>query len=430
MNPQLSMSIFNTTAARRYIIVEALSTNATEEFIKQERYDIGLTTDYEFCGHVILFKNGLSSIASYSAMPIIPETIFAAGLPSPASSFTPFQPPVNPYSIWSRFMNAIRLGEAYYIDMKWITDEFTKIAREKYGPDFPDVEQLIYKLDVIFVNSNQVFEPARPISHKTKYIGGIALKQPKPLNEDMNEMLSKAKRGNVIVAFGSQILTKAMPFELRRHFVRAFNKFPEFSFIWRYDEMEDDDVLFENSTNIHRIKWLPQIDLLNDERVVGFVTHAGLNSILEASFAGIPMIAIPIFADQPYNALSGKQRGTTFIIDKVNVNEDTLAEGLSAILYDESYMENAKRISKLMKENPEQGKDVFINWVEYAANNKELYKINSLPGSDLTPFTYYLIDVTILCTIASLLVLYLVLKTILFIYKFVSLKMSQKVKVN
>ena len=54
-----------------------------------------------------------------------------------------------------------------------------------------------------------------------------------------------------------------MPFELRRHFVRAFNKFPEFSFIWRYDEMEDDDVLFENSTNIQRVKWLPQIDLLS-----------------------------------------------------------------------------------------------------------------------------------------------------------------------
>ena len=47
-------------------------------------------------------------------------------------------------------------------------------------------------------------------------------------------------------------------------------------------------------------------------------------------------------------------------------------------LFKSSYMENAKRISKLMKENPEQGKDVFIKWVEYAANNKELYKVIDL----------------------------------------------------
>ncbi|KAF7849590.1 hypothetical protein BT93_L0570 [Corymbia citriodora subsp. variegata] len=46
------------------------------------------------------------------------------------------------------------------------------------------------------------------------------------------------------------------------------------------------------------VPWCDQLKVLNHSAVGGFWTHCGYNSILEAVFASIPMLAFPIFWDQ------------------------------------------------------------------------------------------------------------------------------------
>lgn len=48
-------------------------------------------------------------------------------------------------------------------------------------------------------------------------------------------------------------------------------------------------------------KWAPQVAVLNKESVGGFVTHCGWNSVLEATSAGVPMVAWPLYAEQRLN---------------------------------------------------------------------------------------------------------------------------------
>ncbi|XP_051196451.1 indole-3-acetate beta-glucosyltransferase-like [Lolium perenne] len=50
------------------------------------------------------------------------------------------------------------------------------------------------------------------------------------------------------------------------------------------------------------VRWCPQLDVLAHRAVGCFVTHCGWNSTLEALGFGVPMVALPIWTDQPINA--------------------------------------------------------------------------------------------------------------------------------
>ncbi|WCJ17960.1 UDP-glycosyltransferase 88A1 [Euphorbia peplus] len=50
--------------------------------------------------------------------------------------------------------------------------------------------------------------------------------------------------------------------------------------------------------------WAPQVAVLNHESIGGFVTHCGWNSVLEAIWAGIPMVAWPLYAEQRINRIA------------------------------------------------------------------------------------------------------------------------------
>ncbi|XP_020980878.1 UDP-glycosyltransferase 90A1-like [Arachis duranensis] len=49
-------------------------------------------------------------------------------------------------------------------------------------------------------------------------------------------------------------------------------------------------------------EWVDQREILNDERVGGYVSHCGWNSVVESVCGGVPMVAWPMMAEQHVNA--------------------------------------------------------------------------------------------------------------------------------
>lgn len=47
------------------------------------------------------------------------------------------------------------------------------------------------------------------------------------------------------------------------------------------------------------VSWCDQMKVLYHKSIGGFLSHAGLNSVLESAFAGIPMLTFPLSTDQP-----------------------------------------------------------------------------------------------------------------------------------
>jgi UDP:flavonoid glycosyltransferase YjiC (YdhE family) len=68
--------------------------------------------------------------------------------------------------------------------------------------------------------------------------------------------------------------------------------------------------------------------------VDAFVTHSGFNSTLEAFGASVPMVAIPMFAEQPANAARIAELGAGLRLDVEDVTAASLHDALQRILED------------------------------------------------------------------------------------------------
>jgi len=74
----------------------------------------------------------------------------------------------------------------------------------------------------------------------------------------------------------------------------------EVKFLWILREQSPRvQELFAGIINGMILPWCEQLKVLCHRSVGGFLTHCGMNSTLEGVFAGVPMLALPLFFDQP-----------------------------------------------------------------------------------------------------------------------------------
>ena len=79
--------------------------------------------------------------------------------------------------------------------------------------------------------------------------------------------------------------------------LEAASQFPEMQMVLSVGRNFNPDDLGQIPSNTIVVRAAPQIDLL--KRAALSITHAGLNTALEALAQGVPMVAIPVGFDQP-----------------------------------------------------------------------------------------------------------------------------------
>jgi UDP:flavonoid glycosyltransferase YjiC (YdhE family) len=74
--------------------------------------------------------------------------------------------------------------------------------------------------------------------------------------------------------------------------------------------------------------------------MLAFISHGGANSVMEASYTGVPLLCIPLMADQYRNAQMAQYRKIATIVQKPEILEGKLTEAIKQIIDDDRYYAN------------------------------------------------------------------------------------------
>jgi zeaxanthin glucosyltransferase len=145
-----------------------------------------------------------------------------------------------------------------------------------------------------------------------------------------------------------------------RTILEAVAKFPEMQVVLSVGRNINPDDLGAIPSNTVVVRVAPQIALL--KRAVLCITHAGLNTTLEALAQGVPMVAIPIGYDQPGVAAKISYHGVGEFIEIGDLTARNLSELIVKVTTNPNYRDKARRFQKIIGRT--RGLDIAADIIE------------------------------------------------------------------
>ncbi|XP_021485037.1 UDP-glucuronosyltransferase 2A3-like [Meriones unguiculatus] len=266
------------------------------------------------------------------------------------------------------------------------------------------------KAEIWLIRTYWDFEFPRPYLPNFDFVGGLHCKPAKPLPKEIEEFVqSSGEHGVVVFSLGSMV--KNLTEEKANLIASALSQIPQ-KVLWRYSGKKPTTL----GSNTRLFNWIPQNDLLGHPKTKAFITHGGTNGIYEAIYHGIPMVGIPMFADQPDNIAHMKAKGAAL---KMNINTMTssdLLSALRAIINEPSYKENAMRLSRIHHDQPVKPLDRAVFWIEYVMRHKGAKHLR-VAAHDLSWVQYHSLDVIGFLLACVVTLTFIITKCCLFTYQ-------------
>ncbi|XP_037387454.1 UDP-glucuronosyltransferase 2A2-like isoform X1 [Pygocentrus nattereri] len=270
--------------------------------------------------------------------------------------------------------------------------------------------ELMGKADIWLIRTYWDFEYPRPLLPNFIYVGGLHCRPAKPLPQDLEEFVqSSGDDGIVVFSLGSFIrnLTK----ERSNVIASAFGQIPQKVF-WKYLGEKPDNL----APNTRIYDWIPQNDLLGHPKTRAFVTHGGTNGVYEAIYHGVPMVGIPIFADQTDNMVHMKAKGAAVFLNFNSLQAQDLVDALKTVINDPSYKESVMRLSRIHHDRPVKPLDEAVFWIEYVMRNKGAGHLR-VASHSLNWYQYHSLDVLVFLISILALVFYIIIRTCSFLIR-------------
>ncbi|KAI5633115.1 UDP-glucoronosyl and UDP-glucosyl transferase domain-containing protein [Phthorimaea operculella] len=235
-----------------------------------------------------------------------------------------------------------------------------KVIKDIYGLDAPSLNELNNNIGMLFLNTHRIFEGNTPVPPTVIHIWGINNKPEKCLPEDLKYYMDASKNGVIYMSFGTNVDPANFPPERIQMFIKVFSKLP-YNILWKWNQ----DVLPGKTENIRISKWFPQADLLRHPNIKLFITQGGLQSTDEAIVAGVPLIGIPMLADQWYNVEKYIFHGIGKKLEMETISEEKMLKTITEVTKNNRYRKNIQKLGALMRDEPMSGLQRAVWWTEH-----------------------------------------------------------------
>ncbi|HZD50345.1 MAG TPA: glycosyltransferase [Silvibacterium sp.] len=150
--------------------------------------------------------------------------------------------------------------------------------------------------------------------------------------------------------------------DVYRTILEVAGRLPDAQFVLSVGNNVDIDRIGPIPSNAIVVRKAPQIELL--KRAALCITHAGLNTALEALAQGVPMVAIPIGYDQPGVAARIAYHGAGEFIDVEDLTTERLSKLIQQVRTGRAYRFKARHFQKVIAQA--RGLDVAAEVIEQA----------------------------------------------------------------
>ena len=307
----------------------------------------------------------------------------------------------------------------YYVYSPWYFNPMISEIGNKYKYNNSVINSgfICSKVSLLLINTLMSTDYPRPLQPHFKFIGGFYVEEAKPLSEDIEEFLQSASdHGVIVMSFGTLYAHELN--DLRRVFDNVFSRLQQ-RVIWgnlggKY--------INDSSSNVLRRQWIPQNDLLGHPKTKLFISHCGMSATHEAIYHGVPVLALPVIADQMRNSqrlCDRLQMGQKLDLDKIT--ESSLFASINNVLNNRSYSMNAKEVSRLMRDQPMSSKAYLNYWVEYIIRYKGAKHLTDeyISTCDMSLYRYFQLDVIAFILFIGLLLVAIVLFCFKIVFKWV-----------
>ena len=274
------------------------------------------------------------------------------------------------------------------------------------GKPHVTINELHEQTQLYLVDQDPILDYPKSSMPHVQYVGGLSVSEGKPLPDDFQRFMDGASNGAIIVSFGSVMELSEDRLDV---LIKSIESVSGYRVVFKYKGAKE----LKSSQNMLVSKWIPQNDLLAHPNTRLFVTHCGNNGQHESLFHGVPMLGIPLGADQYGNCKRIKDRAFGLCLNAHEFTVEEFANSIELMLKGE-YDQRIKHASRAFRNQALPGERAAFHIDHLIKYGGEYYRD---PSIGVSCFQLYSIDIITLICCIFLLILYLLKKMCSFLYK-------------